>query len=178
MLIGPKNWKDALQAVDQILFDQKMTRELVVCGGTALLVMNLIERETRDIDVICPDVDPGLKSIAAEVSKTLSLPEDWINNGPKSLENELLTDWEKRLELIFKGQALTIRALGRIDMIATKIYAFCDREDDYQDVLKLKPTAKELESVFEWVIERDASSYWPERVNSCFERLRRVLHGK
>ena len=95
--------------------------------------------------------------------------------GPKSLASELLDGWRERIELLFQGKALNIQVLGRIDLVATKIYAFCNREDDFQDVLKLKPTVQELERIYPWVLERDASSFWPERVDSCFARLRRSL---
>jgi hypothetical protein len=178
MFIGPKNWRVALQALDQALDDRKISRSLIVCGGTALLVLDVIDRETRDIDVICPEVDPDLKEIALEVAKRLSLPHDWINDGPKALAKELIEGWKARVELLFQGKALTLHVLGRIDLIATKVYAFCDREDDYQDVIKLKPTSQELDGIYSWVIDRDTSSYWPERVDSCFARLRRSLHGK
>lgn len=178
MFIGPKNWKIALQTLDKELENRKAVRDLIVCGGTALLVLDVIDRETRDIDVVCPEVDLELRSAAVAVAKKLLLPHDWINDGPKSLANDLLVGWKERVELIFQGKALTLYALGRVDLLATKVYAFCDREDDYQDVLKLKPTSDELEKVHPWVIERDASPHWPVRVESCFARLRKKLYGK
>ena len=178
MLIGPKNWQIALHALDEALVDRKMKRDLIVCGGSALLILDVIDRETRDVDVISPDVDIQLKEASLEVAKKLSLPHDWINDGPKNLANELLIDWRKRVDLLFQGRALTLQVLGRIDLIATKIYAFCDREDDFQDVLKLKPNSQELEGVYAWVLERDASAYWPERVDACFARLRKTLYGR
>lgn len=138
------------------------------------MILDVIDRETKDVDVLSPEVDLQLKEASVEVAKKLSLPHDWINDGPKSLENELLNDWRKRLDLLFQGKALTLQVLGRIDLIATKIYAFCDREDDFQDVLKLKPSNQELENV--WVLGRDASAYWPERVDTCFARLRKALY--
>jgi len=162
---------------DQVLLDRKMSRDLIVCGGTALLVLDVIERETRDVDVVSPEVDQDLKDASIEVAKKLSLPHDWINDGPKDLAKDLLVGWKSRIEPLFQGKALTLYVLGRMDLMATKIYAFCDREDDYQDVIKMKPTPQELDEIYPWVMERDASSYWPDRVDSCFARLRRGLHG-
>ncbi len=178
MNIGPNNWMKALQSLDKALTRRRITRELIVCGGTALLLLDVIDRETRDIDVVCPDVDSDLKSAASEVAKELLLPEDWINDGPKDLANDLISGWRDRIELLFKGDSLVLYVLGRIDLLATKVYAFCDREDDYPDVIKLKPTLEELEKIYPWVIERDASPYWPDRVEACFSRLKKRLHGK
>ena len=85
MLIGPENWQQALHALDQALYKQNTHRELIVCGGTALLVLEIIDRETRDIDVVSPELDTEFKKIALEVATQLALPHDWINDGPKSL---------------------------------------------------------------------------------------------
>jgi hypothetical protein len=176
MLIGPKNWQAALQKLDETLLQRNIQRDLIVCGGTALLILDIIDRETRDIDVVSPELDAELKKAATEVARMLSLPDDWINDGPKSLASELLEGWRMRVKPLFQGKALTLHVLGRVDLVATKIYAFCDREDDFQDVLKLKPTTQELDEIYPWVLERDASSFWPERVFTCFARLRKSLH--
>ncbi len=55
------------------------------------------------------------------------------------------------------------------------MFAFCDREDDLIDLVKMRPSGKELDGIFDWVMERDASVYWPDRVRDCFERLRKRL---
>ena len=178
MLIGPKNWHIAVSTLDDILFDLKESRHLVVCGGTALLILDIIQRETRDIDIIVPEVDPILRNVANAVAKKLSLPQDWINDGPKTLADELTTGWRERVQRLYQGKALTIDALGRIDLLATKMYAFCDREDDFQDVINLRPTQSELKQIYPWVMDRDASDLWPNRVASCFKRVEKVLYEK
>lgn len=151
------------------------TRTLIVCGGAALIVSGIIERQTRDMDVLAPEIDGVLSRIADSLESEFGLGPNWLNNGPASLIKDLSPGWRERTDELYVGSNLQVRALGRIDLLATKLYAFCDREDDFSDVLQLKPTRNELEQLKPWVLRRDASNLWPERVNSCFERIRKEL---
>src|SRR4030042_379867 len=67
------------------------TWNLVVCGGAALAVLNLVQRTTQDIDVIgklvegnieYADFDMKFKEQIRIVSEMFNLPADWINTGP------------------------------------------------------------------------------------------------
>jgi Nucleotidyltransferase of unknown function (DUF6036) len=174
-MLSPKNQSDILKRVDEELARIGELRTLIICGGGALIVMGIIDRQTRDVDVLEPEIDPILKAIAARIGKEFGLSEKWLNNGPESLRRDLNTGWEKRTTSIFKGKALELRGLGRADLLASKLFAFCDREDDFEDVLEMKPTKSELEDIFPWVLQRDGSAYWPKRVEDCFLRLRKKL---
>src|SRR5213592_3552571 len=72
---------------------------LVVCGGSALIAMGLIERATQDVDVIAlMEPDRSLRSpsplpdfllrAAGEVARDLGLAENWMNNGPSRDRSE------------------------------------------------------------------------------------------
>jgi hypothetical protein len=177
-MLEPENTEPVLIRLDEELTKVGEKRSLIICGGGALIVMKVIERRTRDVDVIAPEVDLLLKKLAAQVGKEFGLSDNWLNNGPASLVSDLSAGWQKRTVPVFAGKALELRALGRPDLLATKLYAFCDREDDLDDVLKLRPTNEELEALFPWVLERDGSPYWPKRVEDCFKRLRgKLKHG-
>ncbi len=174
-MLGPENTAETLNELDRELVARGEERTLIACGGGALLAMQIIERQTRDLDVIVPKIDPVLGAAAEAVARKLGLSTNWLNNGPESLTRDLLPGWEERSVPIFKGKALEVRALGRSDLIATKMYAFCDREDDFEDLLRIKPTREELEAIRTWVLERDGSHLWPGRVAECFARLGKAL---
>ena len=66
--------------------------ELVVCGGSALILTGMVPRNTKDVDVVSliengtqasPDPLPeDLLTACREVARDLNLMENWLNNGP------------------------------------------------------------------------------------------------
>lgn len=74
-------------------------QEIVVCGGSALILMGLVSRTTRDVDIVAlaesgvlrsPDPLPAeLREAAAEAAEDLGLQNDWLNNGPSRGEGGL-----------------------------------------------------------------------------------------
>jgi hypothetical protein len=88
--------------VDQLLtaLSEQLERtgsqfELVMVGGSALLALGLIDRPTKDVDVVAlreADVlekaDPlpvDLRDAIDRVARDFGLPQQWINPGPASL---------------------------------------------------------------------------------------------
>ena len=85
----------ALRAVGELLARRGQSAAIVVVGGTALNLLQVVERATRDVDVIAsaapradgPPVDvrrpdPLPQSLAdaiATVGRDLGLPPDWVN---------------------------------------------------------------------------------------------------
>lgn len=165
-----------LNALDRKLSNLKEPRELVICGGAALLILDITERQTRDVDVITPTLDPLLKEVAEQVGKQFGLESAWLNNGPEALSKDLESGWEARTQEIYKGKFLKIKSLSRSDLIASKLFAFCDRdENDLDDLLHLKPTLKEIDSLKSWILARDTSELWPARVQKCLKKLKSRL---
>ena len=165
MKLGSKNVISALEALDQELEILDEHRELIACGGGVLSVMGVIARETRDLDVIIPSIDSVLLECSHKVASRLGLDKGWLNNGPSGFVKDLDRGFELRAEVVFKGPFLTLKALGRRDLIATKLQGMCDRDEhDLEDLLHLKPSASEVESLKKWLLDRDASAYWPSRV--------------
>jgi hypothetical protein len=138
--------EETFQALNDELKQQHIQRELVICGGAALIALQIISRETRDVDVLKPRIDIALQKAAKAVAKNLGLVENWLNNGPAMLMNELPPDWDSHCEAVFSGSHLTVRALGRRDLIYSKLYAAADRMSDVDDLVAIKPTEDELES--------------------------------
>jgi len=165
MLLQTEQFKAAINRLDERLFKKKIDPiELRICGGAALCLWGLSTRMTRDIDVIHPIMDDEVLEIARIVAKELSIPEGWINNGPKSLDRDL------------EGKVISIFVLGRTDFIATKLFALCDRdESDLSDLIALNPSKAEIINLTPWLLERDASDLWVDRVKSQLEILYRKL---
>lgn len=167
---------EALRLLDgRLKMNQSSSFSLVVCGGTALNAMHLIQRTTKDVDIVAlmgPNnqlVDPAplpkeLLVAAKEVADTLNLPQDWLNNGPSSGDGGLfrlgLPDgFKKRLVKNYQGEKLTIYFASRLDQIHFKLYAAIDQLGSYHasDLKELSPSDEELLAAIGWTVTHDPS---------------------
>lgn len=163
---------------DEFLAKNSLKFESIVIGGAALIIMGVIQRETLDIDCLDPKIPGDILKAAHEFRKSnpkLSLSESWINNGPDSLVKNLPKGWRLRIVPLYSGKAITFYTLGRIDLLMTKLFAFCDRDIDLNDCLMMKPTKEELEECFSWVVIQDANPHWPKNVENHFRFLKKEL---
>ena len=172
--------KELLLAFDQFLINRGLHFEAVVIGGAALGLLGVITRDTRDCDILDPVIPKDIEQSALEFAhlankQGFELKEDCLNNGPISLKNVLPPHWKFNLKDLYQGKGLTLRTLGRGDLLKTKLFAFCDRGQDLQDCIALKPLQDELEEALEWVIYQDTNPDWPEHVKKQFAKLARKL---
>ncbi len=155
--------------------------DLVVCGGAALAVLNLIQRTTKDIDVIgklknnqigYADFDIKFKEQISIISELLNLPTDWINTGPELfIQSGLPTGLQKRLTQKDYGKNLSIGFISRYDQIFFKLYASVERGGYHvDDLIKLKPTEKELLNACNWVCEQDTSEAFISLLRSMLQQ--------
>ncbi len=163
----------SLKLLDAELERLGVERRLFICGGAALILMKVTSRSTMDIDVLQPKVDQTLDQAAKLVAKKLGLSDSWLNNGPEDLLRYLDDQWEANCSKVYDGHALQVFALGRKDLIKSKLWAACDRMDDIPDIIALKPTQEELQEARSWVLQVDASEVWPQIVESCLKELER-----
>lgn len=163
------------KALNEELKRRNAHRELVICGGAALVDLMIISRETHDIDVLRPQLDPDLQAAADAVGKKLNLREHWLNNGAQSLMSDLPLDWESNCQNLFTGSHLSVKSIGRRDLIYSKLYATADRMSDMGDLVKLRPSEQELSEAKQWLFEKDASDIWPQIVEECLSQLRKKL---
>jgi len=172
-----------LAAFDRYLADRHLALEAVVVGGTALNLLGVITRQTRDCDILHPALPPEIlaASRAFAVGVTAAggkLKEDWLNNGPASLAPLLPAGWERRLQEAFRGQVLVLRSLHRSDLLKSKLFALCDRGLDLPDCLALAPTAAELAEAIAWLEPQDLHPGWPAHVRATLGDLaQRLGHG-
>jgi hypothetical protein len=170
----------ALQNLDRALAEMGEKRDLIICGGAALILLRVSARATMDIDVLSPQIDKALALASEKVAVQLGLQDSWLNNGPSDLVKYLEKGWEGRCSLLFNGGSLKVFALSRLDLIRTKFWAACDRVEDIPDIISLQPTTEELDDAVAWTIKLDASEMWPRIVAGCrleVERRQRKKNG-
>lgn len=172
-----------LEAFDLWLASRALRLDAIVVGGAALVLLGAIDRQTRDVDILAPELSDDVTLASREFAEAMrsagvDLSDDWLNNGPIQLADVLPTGWELRKRLVLDRGALRLWVLSRPDLLKTKLFALCDRATDLADCLALLPTAEELESAIPWLVVQDANPMWPAHVIDTIEHLgRRLGHG-
>jgi hypothetical protein len=161
----------ALRATGDLLARRGQTAAIVVVGGTALNLLHVVERTTRDVDVIATgilqregppaDIRPpeplpdALIEAIGTVARDLGLPTDWMNTT-------VAGQWQTGMPPGFASRVtwnrhagLWIGLAGRVDLIYLKLYAAADDTSPasrhFADLLALRPTADELEGARAWI---------------------------
>lgn len=155
--------EEALIALGQVLANRDLHYEIVLAGGASLLLMNMTERSTKDVDVIAlvkegqfisPDPLPEpLFQAAQEVEKSLGLASHWFSLIPidllkMGLPSGFMTRMHTR-----HYQGLTIDLPDRVDQICFKFYAsvkWGPESKHFADLLALKPSPEELSFAKSW----------------------------
>lgn len=175
--------RPTITAFDDHLQREGLHLEAIVVGGAALALLDVITRETRDFDILHPELSDlvlaAARRFAAE-QRTLGIPlrDDWLNNGPRQLTEVLPVGWQVRVQPAYAGSAIRLSSLGRSDLLAAKLFALCDRGTDLPDCLAMLPSAAELAAAMPWVADQDAHPGWPAHVTATLADLaRRLGHG-
>ncbi|MBU4557336.1 MAG: hypothetical protein KJ747_10745 [Actinobacteria bacterium] len=160
---------------------------LCVIGGAALGALGLVDRPTKDIDVVASleESDAGVQvhalsalpdaviKAASEVARQFGIERWWINVGPSSLMDVgLPSGFESRLTPAAYGSALTIYFASRVDQICFKTYAAADVGGRHAiDLVALLPTEQEIEFALRWVIRHDPSEGFRSQLRGLAEYL-------
>jgi hypothetical protein len=162
---------ELLRALAEQLYVLGEEYELVVVGGSALLALGLVERPTRDVDVLglrsgqrvrSADPLPGPLVVARDrVARDFAVPMTWLNNGPASMFDFGMPDgFEERLERVVYGPSLTVAFASRLDQVHLKLYAAVDHNGPGKhlaDLEALNPTSQELVQAARWTRTHDNS---------------------
>lgn len=164
---------EALTTLAELLGGQP-PRQFVVCGGSSLLALGLVNRRTtKDVDVLAsieegslvmtaPLPPPVVKAVE-QVRIDFGLLENWFNADPSDetffrfgFPGGML---ERAIPRIY-GEALTIFFIARYDQIFFKLYAAVDSDGGrhFDDLLELAPIAEELLSATRWTLQHDDSA--------------------
>ena len=169
-MLDRSSLSDALTAVGDLLVDRGHAIEVVAIGGGSLLLLGLIKRSTKDLDLVGlvagdqlvkpVPLPPALSEAVADVAQLMKLSPDWLNAGPASMLDLGLPGGflERTVRRQYGG--LTVRLASRYDQVCFKLYAAADdspRGKHFADLKELAPTADDLLSAAGWVITHDAS---------------------
>ena len=169
-MLRPQLLEQALQALADVLAHRHLSYELVAVGGSALLLLGLLDRPTRDLDILAvveggryTTADPLPEPLAAavrDVGEALGIGAGWVNAGPTGLLDLGLPDgFAGRVETRRYG-ALVLHVAGREDQIAFKLDAAVDQgphSKHFQDLRQLGPTPEELVWAPRWSLTHDPS---------------------
>lgn len=162
-------------------------QHFVVCGGSSLLALGLVNRTTtQDVDVLARVDASGLVTprplpewlltAANEVGQQLALPEGWFND--RVAEDTLFScglpeGLQARLTVRKYGARLLISFISRRDQIFLKLHAAVDRDGGrhLQDLMDLSPTKDELLDAARWTRTQDPSEGYLFNLRSLLKQL-------
>jgi hypothetical protein len=146
---------------------------LLICGGSALNLAGLVDRPTRDVDVLGLVKGAKETSVVAEplpeevsraahlVATDLNLPSDWLNDSALAVHRlGLPTGILQRSQRLEFGPCLTVYVIGRQDQAALKLYAALDHQKGrrhLEDLAAIDPTAAEMRFAIQWLLDRKTS---------------------
>jgi len=175
---------EALWTLGTVLEARGSSYALVVVGGSSLLLLGLIDRPTRDLDVlglVLPDryvkldvLPEPLAKAVADVGDALGLANDWLNIGPASLLDFGLPAGFRDRVTIRRFGALELHISSRLDQVCFKLYAAVDqgpRSRHFADLTSLAPSFEELRFAARWTVTHDPSPGFRQELLAALERF-------
>ena len=138
-LLNKARLREALELAGSYMEDRGITIEVVGIGGSALLLLGVIERPTQNLDLIAvvesgtylklDELPPVLAETLDAVAAHLDLAPDWINTEPSDvMDHGLPIGFADRSVKETYG-SLTLHLASRFDQICLKLHATADRGD-------------------------------------------------
>jgi hypothetical protein len=192
--LPPSDVDRALAAVGELLAEGGHRLGIVVVGGTAMNLLGIVHRATRDVDVLALASSPGedesdirpptplpdpLVDAVGAVARDLRLAPDWLNTA-------VAGQWETGLppglgDRIHwrRYDGLDVGLVDRYDLIFLKLYAAVDdvgpTSIHYQDLLAMRPTESDLQAAAVWVRSQDPSAAVSEILGNVIDHAKRDL---
>ena len=163
--------------------------ELLICGGSALISLGLVQRVTKDVDVLAyvdrdetgrfsltkaDPLKPEIITASKKVAADFNLPETWLNSGPASAVDLGLPEGVMdRVVTRSYGKKLSVHFFSRYDQIHFKFYATADQGagKHFDDLLALNPTSVELTHAARWCMTHDTSEEFRQIVKSLLNHM-------
>src|SRR5688500_578748 len=131
---------EPLATLGALLEERGLHFDVFVVGGGALLLLGLLDRPTKDIDVvgivesgtvrISTPMPEALKRAIDDTAAVLGLRRDWMNAGPAALSELGLPGGAVARATPRDWGGLRLRLASRIDQIFFKLYAAVDQGPD------------------------------------------------
>ena len=160
---------------------------LLVCGGSALNLAGIIQRPTRDVDVlglikgtepvtvVAEQLPDELLHAAELVAMEMNLPRDWLNDAALEVQRlGLPPGIVERAHRLNCGPCLTVFFIGRQDQVALKLYAAIDRQKGQRhlkDLEAIGPTRAEMDAAVHWLLDRRTSPQFRRAVQAIARAL-------
>ena len=173
-----------LTALGEQLARARAHVELVVIGGSALTILGIVDRATRDVDVVAlldddelhsaNPLPPALLEARDAVAADFGVYAGWLNAGPSELlDFGLPVGFTGRLERREFGEALVVHLASRFDLIHFKLYALVDQGAGRheEDLRALRPTREELLAAARWSRTHDPSEGFRQTLEGALRYL-------
>lgn len=165
---------NALQAVGELLAADDQRIGIVVIGGAALNLLGIVDRATRDVDIVAVTEVPGhpeslarpplplpaaLTAAITQVARDFGLPENWMNRGPAGQwDVGFLPGFAERVKWTTYG-GLDLGLADRLDLICFKLEAAADQPTSdsrhFRDLVALNPSDEEIAVAAKWAHEKN-----------------------
>jgi hypothetical protein len=174
----------ALGALSETLAARELEYELVAVGGSGLLLLGLISRPTRDLDIVAVVEDGAyvpaavlpvpLVEAVRDIGEVLGIGPDWLNAGPAALMDFGLPEGFAERAEVRRFGALTLHLASRVDQIHLKLYAAVDQgpgSKHVDDLRALQPTRDELRAAASWARTHDPSPAFRNDVQAALRQF-------
>lgn len=195
MDLGRDLLDELFSALGAHLAASELSISLVVVGGASLASTGLVERTTKDVDVIAradrrgnetilfpaSPLPPEFLGLVERVARDYGLPPDWLNTV---IDSQWKAGLPPRLAEDIRWvdySSLSVGFVGRKTLIVLKLFAAVDqgpRSKHWQDLLILEPSGDELKAAVDWVGGQDAGLEFQQFVRDASERLQRDLASR
>jgi hypothetical protein len=128
MALDDKRMRRALKALDALM---TAPARLVVGGGAAMTLAYNHPMATQDVDAFAAKGGLRIAELAAlarSVADELNIEPDWLNSHFETFTAVLPPDYASRLRSVYRGEHLTVDALGPEDLMVMKCFAGRDKD--------------------------------------------------
>jgi len=175
--------RPTIEAFDRHLLGLGLRFEGVVIGGSALGLMGVIQRPTRDVRHPCARATAcdrlGGARLRDGTAQGRRRPARRLAQQRSDAAGRRPARWMARARgAHLRGTGPRAQHAGQVRPAQEQLFALCDRGTDLPDCIALAPTAEELAECVPWLEVQDGNELWPAHVRATVADLaRRLGHG-